>query len=419
MAIDTGYRPRKQQEAIHDLMAEKRFVVVVAHRRMGKTVSAVNELIHCALECDLPNPRFAYVAPTYGQAKRVAWDYLLDYTRPLKAIKNSSELRIDFHNGKRISLYGADNPDSLRGIYLDGVIIDEIADVNPSIFNEILRPALSDRMGWCMFIGTPKGNNHFKELRDRALESPEGWGCLEFRASQTGLIPDEELKAAKREMGEDKYAQEFECSFDASIEGSYYGKILNELQSQGRMTDIVRDDLCKTWAAWDLGMGDSTAIWIAQTTGQEIRIVDYYENNGESLDHYVNWLRNNNWFNATQLLPHDVQVRELGTGKSRKEMLEETGLEINIVSRLSVDDGIMAVRRMLPKCWFDKKTTKGLEALKNYRKEFDERRNLYNDKPLHDWCSHAADAFRYLAVGMDNVDSTWSKPLQVNNSWVV
>jgi hypothetical protein len=386
---------------------------------MGKTVSAINQLIHSSLKCDKKNPRFAYIAPTYGQAKRVAWDYLLEYTRPLKAVPNSSELRVDFADGRRISLYGADNPDSLRGIYLDGCIIDEIADINPSIFNEIVRPALSDRLGWCMFIGTPKGNNHFKELRDRALEKPQGWDCLQFKASETNLIDEEELKAALREMGEDKYMQEFECSFDASIEGAYYGKMLNEIQALGHMTPIVRDDLCKTWVAWDLGMGDSTALWVAQTTPQEVRILDYYENNGEALDHYVKWLRANDWFDATQLLPHDVQVRELGTGKSRKEMLEETGLVINIVPKLSVDDGIMAVRRMIPKCWFDPKANKGLEALRNYRKEFDERKQMYYDRPLHNWCSHAADAFRYLAIGMDNVNESWSKPLNINHAWIV
>lgn len=288
------------------MMDKHRFGVVVAHRRMGKTVSAINHLIKDAVLCEKENPRYAYIAPTYGQAKRVAWDYLCKYVRPLGAKENISELRVDFM-GRRIQLYGSDNPDSLRGQYFDGVILDEIGDQNPKIWSEIIRPALADRMGWCLFIGTPKGQNHFKDLRDRAEDSPD-WGLLEFKASETKLVAEEELKAARLEMGEDKFQQEFECSFHAAVEGSYYGKLLNDLEASGKFIEITRDDLCRTVAAWDLGMGDSTAIWVAQIAGQEIRIMDYVENHGQGLDWYVNWLRENHWHIAEQYLTHDVEV---------------------------------------------------------------------------------------------------------------
>lgn len=411
------YKPREPQLAIHDMMDCKRFGVVVAHRRMGKTVSAINQLIKDAVLCEKENPRYAYIAPTYGQAKRVAWDYLCKYVRPLGAKENISELRVDFM-GRRIQLYGSDNPDSLRGQYFDGVILDEIGDQNPKIWSEIIRPALADRMGWCLFIGTPKGQNHFKDLRDRAEDSPD-WGLLEFRASETKLVADEELRAARLEMGDDKYQQEFECSFHAAVEGSYYGKQLNDLEEQGRFLEIVRDDLCRTVAAWDLGMGDSTAIWIAQIANQEIRIMDYVENHGQGLDWYVNWLRENRWHIAEQYLPHDVEVRELGTGKSRLEMLQNAGLSVTVLPRLAVDDGIQAVRRMLPKCWFNMpKVRQGMDCLRNYRREFDEKRNVYYERPLHDWASHGSDAFRYLAIGMDTGNS-WSKPINVNTKWIV
>ena len=399
------------------MMDKHRFGVVVAHRRMGKTVSAINHLIKDAVLCEKENPRYAYIAPTYGQAKRVAWDYLCKYVRPLGAKENISELRVDFM-GRRIQLYGSDNPDSLRGQYFDGVILDEIGDQNPKIWSEIIRPALADRMGWCLFIGTPKGQNHFKDLRDRAEDSPD-WGLLEFKASETKLVAEEELKAARLEMGEDKFQQEFECSFHAAVEGSYYGKLLNDLEASGKFIEITRDDLCRTVAAWDLGMGDSTAIWVAQIANQEIRIMDYVENHGQGLDWYVNWLRENHWHIAEQYLPHDVEVRELGTGKSRLEMLQNAGLSVTVLSRLSVDDGIQAVRRMLPKCWFNMpKVRQGMDCLRNYRREFDEKRNVYYEKPLHDWASHGADAFRYLAIGMDTGNS-WSKPINVNTKWIV
>ena len=411
------YKPREPQLAIHEMMDKHRFGVVVAHRRMGKTVSAINHLIKDAVLCEKENPRYAYIAPTYGQAKRVAWDYLCKYVRPLGAKENISELRVDFM-GRRIQLYGSDNPDSLRGQYFDGVILDEIGDQNPKIWSEIIRPALADRMGWCLFIGTPKGQNHFKDLRDRAEDSPD-WGLLEFKASETKLVAEEELKAARLEMGEDKFQQEFECSFHAAVEGSYYGKLLNDLEASGKFIEITRDDLCRTVAAWDLGMGDSTAIWVAQIAGQEIRIMDYVENHGQGLDWYVNWLRENHWHIAEQYLPHDVEVRELGTGKSRLEMLQSSGLSVTVLPRLAVDDGIQAVRRMIPKCWFNMpKVRQGMDCLRNYRREFDEKRNVYYEKPLHDWASHGSDAFRYLAIGLDT-NNSWSKPLQINTKWIV
>lgn len=340
----------------------------------------------------------------------------MQYTEPLERTANISELRVDFY-GARISLYGADNPDSLRGIYLDGVVLDEVGDMNPKIWNEIIRPALSDRRGWALFIGTPKGANHFKELRDRA-EIEDGWALLEFRASQTGIIPQEELDAARKEMNnDDKYNQEFECSFDAAVEGAYYGKILNDLPEE-RFQDFARDDLCKTFTAWDLGVGDSTAIWVAQTLGQEIRLIDFYENHGVGLDSYVRWVKENGYHTAEHILPHDVEVRELGSGRSRKEILQELGLSITVCPRLAVDDGIQAVRRILPNCWFHPRTKQGLDALRNYRRDYDEKRQVFYDKPMHDWASHASDAFRYLAVGMDNT-STWAKPLPNNIKWIV
>ena len=416
--IEIAYKPREQQLAIHELMDSKRFGVVVAHRRMGKTVSAINHLIKDALLNQKEAPRYAYIAPTYGQAKRVAWDYLVKYAEPLGGTSNISELRVDFW-GRRIQLFGSDNPETLRGQYFDGVILDEIGDQNPKIWTDIVRPALADRKGWCLFIGTPKGHNHFKELRDRA-EKEDGWGLLEFKASETGVVDDVELKAAKNEMGEDKYRQEFECSFDAAVEGSYYGTILNDLEEKKHMQEIPREELSRTFTAWDLGMGDSTSIWVAQLVGTEVRLLDYYENHGVGLDHYVKWIKDNDYIKAEHILPHDVRVRELGTGKSRLEMLEEAGLEVKIAPRMGLDDGIQAVRRLLPRCWFNvPKVQTGLNCLRNYRRDYDEKRKIFYERPLHDWSSHGSDSFRYLALGLDEGHSTWSKPINQPPKWIV
>ena len=411
------YKPREQQLKIHDVIDANRFTVVVAHRRMGKTVSAINHLIKSAIECQKPDPRYAYIAPTYGQAKRVAWDYLQKYTRPLGATYNVSELRADFW-GRRISLYGSDNAESLRGQYFDMVVIDEVGDQNPKIWTQIIRPALADRLGNALFIGTPKGNNHFRDLRDRAEDDPE-WGLLEFKASQTGIIPESELISARKDLGEDKYNQEFECSFNSAVEGSYYGQIINDLETKDRFTTIERDDLCRSYVAWDLGISDSTCLWVAQVVGKEVRLIDFTENHGVGLDWYVSWLRENHYDGYEQFLPHDVEVRELGTGKSRKEVLQESGLNITVAPRLSIADGIQAVRRLLPRCWFDHKTKQGLNALRNYRREHDEKRNVYYEKPLHDWTSHAADSMRYLAISLNEDTTTWSSNIPIDTKWVV
>ena len=416
--LDLGYRPRPPQLEIHHAVNRNRFTVVVAHRRMGKTVSAILHLINAALNNEQKDPRYSYIAPTYAQAKRVAFDYLVEYTRPLGAKVNIAELRVDFL-GRRISLYGSENGDSLRGQYFDGVVLDEIGDQNPKIWNEIIRPSLADRKGWCLMIGTPKGKNHFSDFKDRALKA-DGWKFLEFKASETGILDAKELADAKAEMGEDKYNQEFECSFDAPVEGAYYGALLNEADEQNRVTKIPRDDLARLVCSWDLGVSDSTCIWVAQIVGKEIQLIDATENHGVGLDYYVSWLRDKGYDKAQHILPHDVRVREMSTGKSRQEVLMEAGLEVTIAPSLSVADGIQAVRRLLPRCWFDKENTKqGLSALRNYRRVFDEKRNVFFDTPLHDWASHYADSFRYLAIGLNEVDATWSKPLNINNSWVV
>jgi phage terminase large subunit len=416
--IEIQYAPREQQQQIHDLMDSKRFAVVVAHRRMGKTVSAINHLIRDAVLNHNEAPRYAYIAPTYSQAKRIAWDYLVKYVEPLGAVANIAELRVDFW-GRRIQLYGSDNPESLRGQYFDGVILDEIGDQNPKIWTDIIRPALADRKGWCLFIGTPKGHNHFKELRERAIKD-EGWGLLEFKASDTNVVDAQELHAARVEMGEDKYRQEFECSFDAAVEGSYYGKLINRLENDNHIQPFPRDDICRTVTAWDLGMGDSTSIWVAQIAGSEIRLIDYYENHGVGLDNYVKWLRDNHYHKAEHILPHDVQVRELGTGKSRLEVLQDAGLEIRVAPRMSVDDGIQAVRRLLPRCWFNVPNVQiGLNCLRNYRRAYDEKRKIFFERPLHDWSSHGSDAFRYLAIGLDETVSTWGESINKPARWVV
>ncbi len=396
--IDLGYVPRPQFVDFH--RRKQRWACLVCHRRAGKTVACICDLIDAALCCDKPDGRFAYVAPTYTQAKDIAWGYLKRYSLRIPGIGVSeSDLSVIFPNDARVRLYGAENYDRMRGIYLDGVVLDEYAMFDPRAWPEVIRPALSDREGWAVFLGTPKGNNAFyKTYRD--AQGDEDWYSVMLKASATGILPAKELADARKTMSEDQYQQEYECSFDAAIMGAYYGKLMGEALEDGRITRVPYDPSIQVETWWDLGVGDSTVIWFAQRLRSgEVRMIDYYEASGEGLAHYVRMLAGKHYVYDRHIAPHDIDVRELGTGKSRREAAQELGLRFDVAPRLSIEDGIEAVRVMLPMCWFDaQKCSYGIEALKQYRAEYIEKMQVFKDKPLHDWSSHCADAFRYGAI---------------------
>lgn len=412
------YEPRPLQLEIHHRLDQTRFGVVVCHRRFGKTVMAVNHLIKGALTCQLDRPRFGYVAPTYTQAKQVAWDYLKHYTSVIPGVSyNETELRADLPNGGRVRLYGADNPDSMRGMYFDGVVCDEFGLMKGRTWSEVLRPALSDRKGWALFIGTPNGRNAFYDLWQDA-KSLEDWFPAAFKASETNIIPDDELASAKRTMTEDEYAQEFECSFDASVRGAVYAKELSQARAEGRVGRVPYDPVMPVYTSWDLGVGDATAIWFAQGKGSEVRIIDYYEASGEGLQHYASILDARRYKYERHLAPPDIEVRELGSGRSRKEIAASLGIRFDVVKNLKLEDGINSARMFLPRCWFDEQKCKaGLEALQNYRWDFNQRLDEFKSSPVHDWASHGADAFRYLALGMK--ERPKAAPLKYDTRWIV
>jgi phage terminase large subunit len=411
---EIDYKPRDQIRAFHD--RKERFAIIVAHRRFGKTVAAINDLIRSCFEIDRPNVRVAYIAPYLSQAKAVAWDYALEFTRDIPEIKvNHSELRIDFLNGARFRLFGADNYNAMRGLYFDAVVLDEMADFPASAWSNVIRPALADRRGSATFISTPKGKNEFWELWHEAQDDPN-WFTAMLKASDTSILDQEELDEARRTMGDDRYEQEFECSFEAAIRGAYYAQEMKDAGNDNRITRVPYDPALGVITAWDLGIGDSTSIWFSQvlSTG-ETRIIDYYESSGVGLDHYAKVLSEKGYHYEQHILPHDVQVKELGTGKSRLETLDALGIRnITIAPKLSVDDGIQAARTLIARCWFDEENCgRGIEALRQYRREFDEKMKTWRGRPLHDWTSHGADAFRYLAVGYRS-QSDWGEPIRRN-----
>jgi hypothetical protein len=392
------YRPRPIFQPLHN--RRQRWGVCVAHVRAGKTVACINDLIRAAIQCKHREPRFAYVAPYYSQAKDVAWSYLKYYTAPIPGrVVNESELRVDLPNGGRVRLYGSDNYERLSGIYLDGVILDEYGDMDPRAWKEVIRARLSDRTGWAMFIGTPKGMNHFGELWAEAQGDPE-WFTLKLPASSTGLLPVAELDSARKAMSEEDYAAQYECSFEASVVGAYWGREMQQAETDGRISTVPYQPEIGVETWWDLGVADATAIWFTQTVGREVHVIDYYEATGEGLPHYARVLQAKPYVYAAHHAPHDIRVRELGSGRSRLETALSLGIRFEMVPDIGVQDGIDAARSFLARCWFDREAThQGRMALVSYRKLWDEKRKVFSNSPRHDWASHAADAWRYLAVG--------------------
>lgn len=399
--IEVPYKPRPLQKVLHQQLDTHRFGAAVCHRRFGKTVLSINQLIKRALTLQKERPRFGYLAPTYSQGKSIAWDFIQHYARAIPgATFNQSELRADFPNGGQVRIFGADSPDSLRGLYMDGVVLDEYGMMSPKVFSEVIRPALSDRQGWAFFIGTPAGRNQFYDVCQRAKSGDKDWFFAEFKASQTGILPPEELAAARADMTSDEYAQEYECSFEAAIKGAIYAAELESARVTGRVSRVPVDPILPVDTDWDLGVGDSTSIWFSQSLGSgEVRLIDYHEASGEGLPYYAHVLKTKGYNYGVHWAPHDIEVRELASGRSRIEVAKSLGIDFVVCPNVGLEDGIHAARMLFPTCWFDAERCKpGLEALQHYRRDYNTRLNEFKPTPVHDWASHGADAFRYLAV---------------------
>jgi len=407
--IRLAYAPRAVFLNYHN--RTERWACLVAHRRCGKTVACINDKIKRAITLSKPYGRYAYVAPFLAQAKEVAWEYLKRYAQPIISDKNEGELWVELLNGARIRIHGADNPDRLRGAYLDGVVLDEYADMRPSVWGEVIRPMLADRQGWATFIGTPKGRNEFFEIYDRASVSSD-WFSAMLRASETGILPQAELDDARQDMTPEQYEQEFECSFEAAILGAYYGKEVAQAERDGRIREVEHEPELPVHTVWDLGKGANMAIWMFQVIGNEIRIIDHIEGaHDETIPECVRALNDRPYQYGDDWVPHDAKVKEIGTGRTRIETLKLLKRKPRLVPDHHVMDGINAGRLTFSKCYFDRDKCKdGIEALRQYRAEYDEKVKAFKDTPKHDWTSHSADAFRYLAMAYREIAPSIPKP---------
>lgn len=358
---------------------------------------------------------YYYFLPSFAQAKRVIWDgmtndgkRMLDFI-PKEIIDgnpNNTEMKIwinGAHGHSLIQLIGADSYDSIMGTNPRGVVFSEWSLMDPMAYS-FVQPILLANNGWCAFIYTPRGKNHGWDLYRTARDNPDAWFCETLTVANTNVLTPEQIEGERRKgTPEDLIQQEYYCNFNRGQEGAYYGRQMDELRKRGQICRVPYDPAVPVRTYWDLGVGDSTAIWFAQFVGKEIHLINFYENSGEGLAHYARVLddfrRETQCVYDLHVAPHDIQARELTTGKSRLETARRLGLNFRVAPKLSIEAGIESVRMLLNRCWFDEKACdKGIKCLESYHKQYNEKFRVYGDKPFHDWSSHGADSFRMLAI---------------------
>lgn len=390
--------------------------VAVWHRRAGKDLTVIN---HIAREMYRRVGAYYYFFPTYKQAKKVIWNGMArdgrkftDYIpQELRVKTNDSDMLIQTENGSIFQLIGTDNIDAVMGANPVGCVFSEWSLQNPAAWDYI-RPILAENNGWAIFIYTPRGKNHGWTTLQTARAYPDVWYSEVLDVETTQAIDKETLEQERAEIirkdGNDAlYQQEYMCSFDVPIQGAYYAQQLMVADKEGRITSVPYEEQVPVHTAWDLGIDDSMTIWFFQIVGREIHFIDYYENYGEGINFYIKHLQKKPYIYDRHFAPHDIKVRELGTGKSRYEVAKNLGIDFEVGRKLPIDDGIQAVRSVLSRCWFDeKKCEQGLSALRSYHKEWDDNNQVFKNKPLHDWSSHGADAFRTFAVGYKKITKT-------------
>lgn len=416
ITIPHNWTPRDYQLPVFTAFDEgcKRFVLLY-HRRAGKD----DVCLHLGAKSAFTKVgNYWHMLPEYAQGRKAIWEAVnphtgkkrIDEAFPLELRKrtNNQEMFIEFLNGSTWQIVGSDRFDSAVGSAPIGIVFSEYALANPYAW-DYLSPILEENGGHAFFISTVRGKNHFWQLCEFAKDDPD-WYYQKVDADKSGVFSQEQLdnicKQYQARRGEDEglalFRQEYFNDPSAGIPGAYYNKLLMQAEKEGRICNVPHNPSILVTTGWDLGIGDSTAIWFAQQIGREIRIIDYYENSGQGLEHYVKVLASKPYNYYEHLLPHDADVSELGTGKRRIDVLRSLGLtKTRVLPRTSIDDRIQATRTTLPQCYFDEqKNKKGLNALSQYQRAYDEKLQTFKDRPLHDWTSHAADAFGYLCQGI-------------------
>lgn len=408
-----NYIPRSQLAAFHS--RTQRFSVLVCHRRAGKTVMVTNDMVVRALRTTKSNFFGAYIAPYFGQAKQIAWAYFKQAVKDIPGMKVlESDCSITFPNGSKIRVFGADNADSLRGLYFDYVALDEIGDIPRRVWSEIIRPALADRMGSAVFLGTPKGKNFFYELAEKAKQSNGKWFYLCVTADTSGIIPAGELAELKEDLDSYEYNQEFLCSFEGAVRGSYYGKHVAFLEERGHIlygeaAQQLYDPNEPVCVAHDPGRDDAWAIWFWQDINGERRYIDYWEESGYDAEEVLEVLNNRPYRYETWWVPHDALHRTAQSKRSILDQFREADAPARKVPNPDQGNGLMhgvnAVRhtlRVFPIRFDGIRCARGLEALRNYSRKWNPDTMVFSETPKHDQWSHGADAFRYSCLTLNH-----------------
>lgn len=435
--VEIDYKPRQWAKRFH--ASFHRWSALVLHRRAGKTTAVINHhqraatsdawerarLLHLKPDlsekhlADLLRYRlYAHILPWRTQAKSSAWDMAKFYASFVPGTRvNEAELRIDYPcpkgHTRRLQLFGADNVDALRGVALSGLSMDEYGQHPPTGFSEVLSKALADHLGYAIFLGTIKGKNQLFKAWEEGSKDPETWFTLwqdihksldeEDDAASLMLrqaLQDDQALVSKGLMTQEEYDQEWFLSTEAAIKGSYYGKLIAAARKERRICNVPYDPTIPVDTDWDIGVDDETSIWFSQRLRSgETRIIDFLHGSDQGLAAYIKELREKPYTYGEHWGPHDMEQREFTTGNSRVETAKKMGILFKITPKLSLADGIAAVRGLLPRCYIDeRKCQHGLEALTHYRKKWNEKLQQFEEQPLHDWSSHPADAFRGLAV---------------------
>ncbi len=415
--VDIALRP--EQAGLYSTAA--RFAVRVVHRRFGKTWQAIAELLAGALTTNLPDWRGFYVAPTFKQAKRIAWDYIKSFCREIPGVVfNEQELRADFENGSRIQLLGAETYDSLRGQYADHVVLDEAQLIPSAAWSTVIRPMLADRAGRAVIQGTPSGrHNLLFDLFEYAGGDDPDWSQHLLTVNDTDVLPPNEVKAMKREMSQAEYEQELLCSFNAAIRGAYYAKEMSALDARGQITQIRYDAAAPVYVALDLGWSDLMVCHFIQPVGTEHHFLLTKAYAETKLPDVVNDWKQLELPIDTVIMPHDAVQHELTSGKTREQVVRQMGHNVRVAPRVrSKHEGIEQVRALLPHCWFDKQACQTtVEACFSYRADYDETKRVVKLSPVHDWSSHYVDAIHTYATGRPDHMVNWdSYPRQMSPS---
>jgi hypothetical protein len=410
LILPYNWEPREYQLPLWSFLENggKR-AVCIWHRRAGKDATALNFTVTSIVE----RPGlYWHLLPTYNQGRKIVWDGMTKEGRPfmdawpqdLVKTVNNTDMKLETINGGLWQVVGTDYVDRLVGANPVGCVFSEYSLQDPRAW-DLIRPILLENGGWAIFIYTPRGKNHgynMYKLAQRMQASGKGkWFCQMLTISDTGVLTQADINEEREAgMSEELIQQEFYCSFEAGVPGAYYMQQLNEAKASGRITNVPIHPEIPVDTYWDLGMDDSTSIWFVQDVGREIHLIDYIENHGEGLPYYARKLKERNYLYGTHYGPHDIKVRELGTGKSRRETAEGLGIRFQPVKKSSYkEDGIEAVRNIFPHCWFDAvRCSRGIDSLENFRKEYDDKRKVFVATPVRDWAKHGADAFETFAV---------------------